>query len=60
MQSPLVKNNKVEGRGAYKRGGGGEVYYLFPRKRRGGDLFERGGLIEDLRYSTGRISEVKL
>ena len=47
---------------AYKRGGWGRFIIFFPLKRGGGggDLFERGGLIEDLRYSTGRISEVKL
>ena len=38
-------------------GGGGEVHYLFSPEN-GEDLFERGGLIEDLRYSTGCISEV--
>ena len=38
MQSPLVKNNKVEGRGAYKRGGGGGggLLSFSPEKARGG------------------------
>ena len=37
-------------------GGGGERFIIFlPLKRGGGGLFERGGLIDDLRYSTDRI-----
>ena len=42
--------NKGWGRGGLNREGGGGLINFPPLKR--GGLFERGGLIEDLRYFT--------
>ena len=41
-----MKNNKGGG-----GGGEGGLFTFLPHNKRGGGLFERGGLIEDLRYS---------